>query len=463
MSEDTAAAPAIPLETLIPRIVQHCLSARSARLLERDVEFRGLRFRCHQIYYFHNFATTELQIPISIRALMHAFDCVRDRVTQALLHGLEPPETRGRHPALDDDVERAVLLWITENAMKSSALTARDVREHIANRHQLSVTRGWVNSFIGRHSEELCRVKSVPQEAQRLEVPRCFLDEAIASISQSVQGRPTELVFNLDEVGISDWEDRKTRKVIVPQTMKAQTIHHKINRSLKHVSVIACVSAAGESLTPYIVTSQDSPVVREQLKKRGVRCGTDVILKCHSKPYINSEIFEQYLRTVFLPNLNELRALEQFGDEEAVLMMDNCPSHVTDVILTLLRDAKVRVITWPPHTTQIFQQLDISLFGVLKQRGQYKLPFDDDQSTADFLFRRYRTFKQTMVEVNIWGAFHEAGFEFDVRHEPYRIQFDEEKLRRTRAFQEMWSLDFPLESLSTRGRSAKFGWINQAE
>jgi hypothetical protein len=311
--------------------------------------------------------------------------------------------------------------------------------------------------------ENLCRVQSVPQEAQRLEVPRCFLDEAIASISQSVQGRPTELVFNLDEVGISDWEDRKTRKVIVPQTMKAQTIHHKINRSLKHVSVIACISAAGESLTPYIVTSQDSPVVREQLKKRGVRFGTDFILKCRSKPYINSEIFEQYLRTVFLPNLNELRTLEQFGDEEAVLMMDNCPSHVTDVILTLLRDAKVRVITWPPHTTQIFQQLDISLFGVLKQRGQYKLPFDDDQSTSDFLFRTYRTFKQTMVEANIWGAFHEAGFEFDVGHEPYRIQFDEEKLRRTRAFQEIWSLDFPLESLSTRRRNAKFGWINQAE
>jgi hypothetical protein len=36
-----------------------------------------------------------------------------------------------------------------------------------------------------------------------------------------------ELVFNLDEGGISDWEDRKkkTKTVIVPATMVGQTMH----------------------------------------------------------------------------------------------------------------------------------------------------------------------------------------------------------------------------------------------
>jgi hypothetical protein len=49
-------------------------------------------------------------------------------------------------------------------------------------------------------------------------------------------------------------------------SMSAQKNHHKINRNLRHVSVIACISAAGESLTPYIATSQDSLPVRENLK-----------------------------------------------------------------------------------------------------------------------------------------------------------------------------------------------------
>jgi hypothetical protein len=94
--------------------------------------------------------------------------------------------------------------------------------------------------------------------------------------------------------GISEWEDRKVKKnVIIPRSSRGQTIHHKINRRLSHLSVIACVSAAGESLTPYIVTSQDSPVVRRQLKTRGVRFDTDFILKSRAKPYINAEIFEE--------------------------------------------------------------------------------------------------------------------------------------------------------------------------
>jgi hypothetical protein len=143
--------------------------------------------------------------------------------------------------------------------------------------------------------------------------------------------------------------------------------------------------------------------------------------------------------------------------------MDNCRSQVGEEILSLLRDARVRIITWAPHTTPIFQRLNICLFGVLKRKGQYVLPFENDQTRIGFLLNIYRTFKQTMIEPNIWGAFHWAGFEFDTRAEPYRLVFHEEKLRKTRAFQEIWSLDFPREKLSRRHQAAKFGWINQVE
>jgi hypothetical protein len=53
-----------------------------------------------------------------------------------------------------------------------------------------------------------------------------------------------ELVFNLDEVGISDWEHRKTKKVIAIAAMFGQTIHHGVSRNAKRISVISCLSAA---------------------------------------------------------------------------------------------------------------------------------------------------------------------------------------------------------------------------
>jgi hypothetical protein len=110
-------------------------------------------------------------------------------------------------------------------------------------------------------------------------------------------------------------------------------MHHGISRKVKHIWVIACVSAAGESLTPYIITSQDSPSVRGQLKKHGVRNGTDLIMKSNANPYINAEIFFDYVQAVFLPNLAELRRLDEFAEETAVLLMDNPSSHVLCVMV----------------------------------------------------------------------------------------------------------------------------------
>jgi hypothetical protein len=61
----------------------------------------------------------------------------------------------------------------------------------------------------------------------------------------------------------------------------------------------------------------------------------------------------------------------------------------------------VRVRTFAPHTTQIFQVLDVTPFGVLKRRLGYTLPFEDEKETVTFILKRYHDFKQTMVEPNI--------------------------------------------------------------
>jgi hypothetical protein len=106
-----------------------------------------------------------------------------------------------------------------------------------------------------------------------------FLERTIQDLKEHVQGCVAELVFNLDEVGVSDGEDRKTKTktAIVPVTMRGETIHHEISRTVKHISGITCISVAGESLTPYIIISQVPTSVQERLKKEGVRFSTDFV------------------------------------------------------------------------------------------------------------------------------------------------------------------------------------------
>jgi hypothetical protein len=88
-----------------------------------------------------------------------------------------------------------------------------------------------------------------------------------------------ELVFNLDGVVVSGWENRKDKKVIVSNTIAGQTIYHCASRNVKHISIITCIIAAGESLTPHIVTSQDSESFHRRLVNRGVRLGVDFVLR----------------------------------------------------------------------------------------------------------------------------------------------------------------------------------------
>jgi hypothetical protein len=159
-------------------------------------------------------------------------------------------------------------------------------------------------------------------------------NRTVQDLKEHIQGYVNELVFNLEEVGISDWEDRKTKTktVILPATTPGQTIHHEISRTVKHIWVISRIFAAEESLTPYIITSQAPTSVQERLKKEVVRFGTDFVLRSNPEHYINAEIFLDYIRTVFLPNLADLRMLDGFAEETGVLLLDNCVSHVISLM-----------------------------------------------------------------------------------------------------------------------------------
>jgi hypothetical protein len=191
-------------------------------------------------------------------------------VQSALAPGLEQPGERGKHPALDADREQQILDWIQQKAEQSTPVGKREIKDYCSTQWKVPITRGSVTVFVLRHSDQIFKTKSAREELQPLQGPKRFPERSVEKLKEHVQVYVAELVFNLEEVGISDWKDRKTKTVIVPATMVGQTIHHEISRTVKHISVIVCVSATGESLTPYVVMSQASTPVREQLKKQGV-------------------------------------------------------------------------------------------------------------------------------------------------------------------------------------------------
>jgi hypothetical protein len=101
--------------------------------------------------------------------------------------------------------------------------------------------------------------------------------------------------------------------------------------NIKHISAITYAATTGKSLVPHISTLQDFPSLREQVKKHGVRFGTDLVLKSNLKPYIDAKIFFNRLRTVFLSNLAQLPGLDEFAEGRALLLTDNCWGHIARI------------------------------------------------------------------------------------------------------------------------------------
>jgi hypothetical protein len=78
----------------------------------------------------------------------------------------------------------------------------------------------------------------------------------------------------------------------------------------------------------------------------------------------------------------------------------------------------MRVITFAPHTTQVFKVLVLTLFGVPKRCPRYELSFDDENATAKIIMKVCHDSRQIMVRSNVWGAFRALGLEFDTEDSP---------------------------------------------
>jgi hypothetical protein len=88
-----------------------------------------------------------------------------------------------------------------------------------------------------------------------------------------------------------------------------------------------------------------------------------------------------------------LRSDEEFAYKEAILLMANYSIHLQLETLQIIADHQVKVITFPRHTTQIFQSLDPSLFGDFKKKMNYALPLESDETTVRFIVPSFHMMK----------------------------------------------------------------------
>jgi hypothetical protein len=195
---------AIAFEIPLSRLAEVCVPKLICKFLRKEALFQSIGLRYQQIAYVSDIAESQDNTSISINDLARAFDCPQSRVKSALEHRLNPPTYREKDTALDPDHQQQILEWIRQNAERSIPLTKGEIKDYCISQFQVPITRSWANSFVLRRADGIVQTKSSPQEEQRLQVPRAFLESTIHDLNEHVDGCVVELVFNLDDVGISD-------------------------------------------------------------------------------------------------------------------------------------------------------------------------------------------------------------------------------------------------------------------
>jgi hypothetical protein len=99
--------------------------------------------------------------------------------------------------------------------------TKTEIVHYYASKFGKAITRGWVDSFLLRHKDDLVETVSKPQDNPCLQVPQEFLLGTISGMEEAVQDCVRDLVFSLDEVRVrvSEWEDLKSKKIVAPTAM----------------------------------------------------------------------------------------------------------------------------------------------------------------------------------------------------------------------------------------------------
>jgi hypothetical protein len=170
---------------------------------------------------------------------------------------------------------------------------------------------------------------------------------------------------------------------------------------------------------------------------------------------VDAELFNQYIKEIFIPTVAANRELPGCANKPAILFCDNCDSHCSEEIPRELAWNGILVLTCPPHTSHLFQVVDALLFNRLKVFKKY-LPKDDNgDRKIEHIQRIFRAYKRVTTSMTIRAFWKKAGFRYHQRDGTFYLAVDEGKIRAALDFCEIWERNHLIKSLSAQRRNQK--------
>jgi hypothetical protein len=242
---------------------------------------------------------------------------------------------------------------------------------------------------------------------------------------------PAELIFNIDETGLSDWEERKEKMVLVPAAHIDSTLHYPVNRPVRHHTLMCCISAAGDTYCLLLIAPNRGA---QKIFETGIGRDIDIMMEIREPAYTTAEIFRRYIETVFFPAIAANRKLPGCGNKPAILFCNNWGCHCSEDILIEFARHGVLVVSYPPYTSNLFQVLYLLLFGRPKSAKKY-LPRNAQASASiNYIIRRFKRYETVTTSTMVRSCWEKAGFEDAKMGEAFHLLVNDGKITESTDF-----------------------------
>ena len=224
---------------------------------------------------------------------------------------------------------------------------------HPFDKNRRMAGKDWVRNFLKRQGDLSIR----RPEATSLARVVGFSKEAVMRFFDQLKGLMDEFafpagnIFNCDECGISSVQ--KPGKIIARKGIKQVGRITSLERG-KNVTLMACVSALGTFIPPFMVFPRAR--MNPQLLT-GSLPGT----KGFANPsgWMDASLFVKFLEHL-------ISCTHPSKEKPILLILDGHCSHKSLEAIELARKSGIIMLTLPPHTTHKLQVLDVSVFGPFK-------------------------------------------------------------------------------------------------
>ena len=238
-------------------------------------------------------------------------------------HNPTEEQPRSGPPSPLSDVYGVIKNFIDAKNNNNEAVTMAVLLEFVNDELRIPVTSNTLRMHIQR--KDFVYTYAIPRDATRERIKRADVEAYYNDIATQLNSVHPGLIFNMDEMGVEMFADRKEIKVFVPpEAVPAQgPVHVGVPRTRRRCTLVACISPDGTTMTPTIIVK--TKTVSSCIYDRGFS-NKNLRIFTTETSFITADIFSRWVYEVFLPSVEEKRAFLQSAlrsyNDKAVLIME---------------------------------------------------------------------------------------------------------------------------------------------